>query len=213
MRIRNNRVAAVAIGTTVLVALGSAGGAVAAGMVGSIDIRNESIRSVDIKDGQVRLSDINDRAERQLRGRNGKDGVDGADGKDGAKGEPGVSNIEADGPYPGATNLTNGDNSTDKWLAGKPTELQSSWVMCAPGKVALGGGFSRADEGAAAFKGLQVVTSQPVQVVDGNPQAYTPIEGDADGSFVPNGWLVEGFNNGDTDLIVRPHVVCADVAE
>lgn len=213
MRIRNNRVATVAIGATVLVALGSAGGAVAAGMVGSIDIRNESIRSVDIKDGQVRLSDINDRAEAQLRGQDGKDGVDGVDGKDGAKGEPGVANIEADGPYPGATKLTNGDNSTAKWAAGKPNELQSSWVMCAPGKVALGGGFSRADEGAAAFKGLQIVTSQPVQVVNGNPQAYTPIEGDADGSFVPNGWLVEGFNNGDTELIVRPHVVCADVTK
>ena len=210
MRIRNNRVAAVAIGTTVLVALGSAGGAVAAGMVGSLDIRNESIRSVDIKDGQVRLSDINDRAEAQLRG---KDGVDGVDGKDGAKGEPGVANIEADGPYPGATELKDGDNSTAKWAAGKPNELQSSWVMCAPGKVALGGGFSRADEGAAAFKGLQIVTSQPVQVVDGNPQAYNPIKDDVDGSFVPNGWLVEGFNNGETELIVRPHVVCADVAE
>ena len=207
MRIRNNRVAAVAIGATVLVALGSAGGAVAAGMVGSIDIRNESIRSVDIKDGQVRLSDINDRAEGQLRGK------DGVDGKDGAKGEPGVANIEADGPYPGATNLTNGDNSTAKWVGGKSSELQSSWVMCAPGKVALGGGFSRADEGAAAFKNLQIVTSQPIQVVDGNPQAYTPIEGDDDGSFVPNGWLVEGFNNGDTDVIVRPHVVCADVTK
>jgi len=45
--------------------------------------------------------------------------------------------------------------------------------------------------------------------VDGNPQAYTPIEGDEDGSYVPNGWLVEGFNNGTSELIVRPHVICA----
>lgn len=63
--------------------------------------------------------------------------------------------------------------------------------MCPEGKAAVGGGYSRADESPAAFKGLQVVTSQPVQIVDGDPAAYNPIEGDPDGSFVPNGWLVE----------------------
>jgi hypothetical protein len=204
MRIRNHRVLATVAGATVLVALGTAGGATAAGLIGSADIRDNSIRSVDIRDGQVRLADISDLTEAKLAGR---------DGAQGEKGEPGLSNLEADGPYPGATELKDGDNSTLKWVGGTPDVLQSSWVMCAPGKVALGGGFSRADEGAAAFKGLQIVTSQPVQVKDGDPQAYSPIEGDVDGSFVPNGWLVEGFNNGSTDLIVRPHVVCAEVAK
>ncbi|MQA62619.1 MAG: hypothetical protein GEU86_14255 [Actinophytocola sp.] len=84
--------------------------------------------------------------------------------------------------------------------------------MCPEGKTAIGGGFSRADEGPAAYKNLQVVTSQPVQIEGGDPATYNPIEGDADGSYVPNGWLVEGFNNGDTDLIVRPHVVCAKIS-
>lgn len=207
MRIRNHRVLATVAGATVLVALGTAGGATAAGLIGSADIRDNSIRSVDIRDGQVRLADIADRAESKLAGQ------DGAQGEKGEKGEPGLSNLEADGPYPGATKLTQGDNSTSKWATGKPDELQSSWVMCAPGKVALGGGFSRADEAVSKFKGLQIVTSQPVQVVDGNPAAYTPIAGDPDGSFVPNGWLVEGFNTSDADLIVRPHVVCAEVAK
>ena len=207
MRIRNHRVLATVAGATVLVALGTAGGATAAGLIGSADIRDNSIRSVDIRNGQVRLSDIADRAESKLAGQ------DGAQGAKGEQGEPGLSKLEADGPYPGATNLQDGDNSTAKWVGGTPDALQSSWVMCAPGKVALGGGFSRADEGPAAFKGLQIVTSQPIQVKDGDPQAYTAIDGDVDGSFVPNGWLVEGFNNGSTDLIVRPHVVCAEVAE
>jgi hypothetical protein len=54
------------------------------------------------------------------------------------------------------------------------------------------------------------VSSQPTQVEDGE-LVYNRIEGDADWSFVPNAWLVEGYNNGDTDLIVRPHVICANV--
>jgi hypothetical protein len=35
---------------------------------------------------------------------------------------------------------------------------------------------------------------------------YTPITGDAAGSFVPNGWLIEGSNKG-----VRPWVTCTQV--
>lgn len=125
-----------------------------------------------------------------------------------------ISGLESDGPYPGATELQDGDNSTAKWPADAGAALHRSWVMCPAGKTAIGGGFSRADEGVAAFKNLQVVTSSPVQIKDGK-EVYEPITGDADGSFVPNAWLVEGFNNGGPaapDLIVRPHVVCATIA-
>lgn len=127
----------------------------------------------------------------------------------------GVVQVESDGPYPGATDLGSmdgqGDNSEAKWVGDGGAELQTSWVQCAGAKIAIGGGFSRADEGAAAFKGLQVVTSQPVQIADGEI-VYSPIDGDEAGSYVPNGWLVEGFNNNEGgELIVRPHVVCAKV--
>jgi len=66
-----------------------------------------------------------------------------------------------------------------------------------------------------------VVTSSPAQIdpgIEDDPATaaderivHTPIEGDAAGSFVPNGWLVEGFNTGNTDLIVQPWVICAAV--
>lgn len=64
---------------------------------------------------------------------------------------------------------------------------------------------------------LNIVTFAPAQV---RPAAgggfeffYQPIAGDAAGSFVPNAWLVEGFNNNTSgELIVRPHVICAEVA-
>ena len=111
-------------------------------------------------------------------------------------------------------------NSTAEWSGDGGTALQQSWVRCADGKAAIGGGYSRADEAVSAFKGLQIVSSSPAQITaDGKVVSqtggagFTPIAGDAAGSFVPNGWLVEGFNNNPAgvDLIVRPWVVCAVV--
>ena len=89
--------------------------------------------------------------------------------------------------------------------------LQQSWVMCAPGKVALGGGFGQDD---VQTSELRIVTSTPVQIAHGmtyleDPSVYKPI--DPEGSFVPNGWLVQGYNLSDQALIVRPWVICATV--
>lgn len=122
-----------------------------------------------------------------------------------------VTGLESDGPYPGATKLQEGDNSTAYWA--NDGKLQRSWVMCPAGKVALGGGYTAAADASLADKlATQIVTSAPVQVKDGNPEAYTPIAGDKDGSFVPNGWLVEGVYTGTNDkLIVRPHITCAKI--
>lgn len=124
-----------------------------------------------------------------------------------------VTGLESDGPYPGATELKDGDNSTAYWK--NDGKLQRSWVMCPAGKVALGGGFTLASDASVADKVLTHVTaSAPIQVKDGDPDTYAPITGDVDGSFVPNGWLVEGVYTGTNDaLIVRPHVVCANVAK
>ncbi|MGH3331232.1 MAG: hypothetical protein ACRDPJ_07965 [Nocardioidaceae bacterium] len=57
MSLRNNRIAAVAVGAAVLVGFSSVG-AVAAGYIGSDGIRDNSIRSVDIRDGQVQKADV-----------------------------------------------------------------------------------------------------------------------------------------------------------
>lgn len=207
-----SRATSALLGAALAVTLGG-GTAVAAATIGTDDIRNGAVTKVKVADGAVGSMEALDRS------------LTGADVKQDSLGRwvftpylrgliedvEGGSELESDGPYPGATELQDGDNSTDKWVGDEGASFQQSWVMCPEGKTAIGGGFSRADEGPAAFKHLQVVTSQPVQIVNGNPQAYTPIEGDVDGSYVPNGWLVEGFNNGTTDLIVRPHVICAVV--
>lgn len=127
-----------------------------------------------------------------------------------------ITNIESDGPYPGATKLQdypgNGANSTEKVPADGQTH--DVWVQCAETaagqKIALGGGFRlAADAGVAAESKVQVVASEPTQI-QGGKVVYQPITGDKAGSFEPNGWLVSARNDGTTDVIVRPWVTCAN---
>jgi hypothetical protein len=149
-------------------------------------------------------------------GAKGDKGDTGAKGNTGADGASGVTNLESDGPYPGrsdpANNLSGnqGAQSTLAWVGNNGSTLQQSWVKCAPGKTALGGGFGDNDGGGQDK--LNVVTSAPAQVDGTGAITYAPIAGDAAGSFVPNAWLVEGYNNNTSgEIIVRPHVICAEV--
>ena len=198
----HSRTAAVVAAAAVVVSLGGVGSAVAAGTIGSSDIRNGAVRSVDIADQDVLKVDVGPNAV----GYSELTGDVVSDIKTGT-----LRHLESDGPYPGVTHLDNGDNSTALWAADEGATLQSSWVMCAPGKTAIGGGFSRADEGVAAYRDLQIVSSRPAQF-KGGKEVYDAIAGDPDGSFVPNAWLVEGFNNAVSgDVVVRPWVVCAAI--
>jgi hypothetical protein len=154
-----------------------------------------------------------DKGDKGLKGDKGDKGLKGDKGD---RGEVGISDLEADGPYPGEANTPlhgdQGAQSTAKWTHGTPTLLQRSWVMCAPGKVALGGGFGQND-GAYQTDKLVIVTSTPLNInADGvmYPPNGTPT--DDEGSLLaPNGWLVEGYNQSDKDLVVRPWVICAKV--
>lgn len=180
------------------VALG--GTATAVSQFGSGAIKDGSIRSRDIHNGSITKDDLDNASERAMRG---------------------FKNLETDGPYPGVPSLdlgsmeNQGDNSDSLWA--HDGSRQTSWVECAPGKVALGGGFNLAsDAGDVAAKTVQVVVSEPTQVEGGKTiyddgSIYHPIPGDEAGSFVPNGWLVQGFNTGTTDVVVRPWVICADI--
>lgn len=188
---------AVLLGALALfVALG--GTATAVSQFGSGAIKDGSIRSRDIHNGAITKADLDNRAEQAIRG---------------------FKNLETDGPYPGSTDLggmhDQGDNSDTLWA--NDGTRQTSWVQCAPGKVALGGGFNLAsDAGDAAAKDVQVVVSEPTQVKNAktlydDPSVYEPIKGDEAGSFVPNAWIVQGFNTGTANVVVRPWVICADI--
>lgn len=122
-----------------------------------------------------------------------------------------VSGVEADAPYPGATQLgdlgengNQGSNSDAKVPGDSGAASHTVWVKCAPGKVAVGGGFQlAADASLAAKKAIQVVTSQPTGAA---------IDGDPADSMLPTGWEVEVINNGTEDVIVRPAVTCLAVS-
>jgi hypothetical protein len=184
-KLSRSRTGAVIVGATVLVTLGGVGGAVAANTVGSSDIRDGAVHTVDIHDHAVTSAKL----APEVLGRF-------------------MQRLEADGPYPGYTHLKQGDNSDKLWVGDSGATLQQSWVQCAPDKTALGGGFGMWDYGPETVKSLQIVTSVPATIKDGQI-VDTPIKGDVDQSIKPNGWLVEGFNNGTTDVSVRPWVVCA----
>lgn len=180
-----SRTAAVIGAATVLVTVGGVGGAVAAGQIGSSDIRDGGVHTADIHDRAVTGSKLSNGVLRLFQ-----------------------HHLEADGPYPGLTQLDQGANSTQAWVGDSGATLQTSWVRCAAHKVATGGGFGQYDQGVAAAKNIQIVTSVPATIQNGQV-VDTPIPGDVDQSIRPNGWLVEGFNNGATDVTVRPWVVCA----
>jgi hypothetical protein len=147
-------------------------------------------------------------------GKQGLKGETGATGLAGPQGQPGLSAIEADGPYPSLTQLATypgaGANSGDAWVSDPTGQmLQSSWVMCPPGKVAIGGGFGANDVNSSK---LVIVTSAPFYVDPQTLKPGTPASIDDEGSIVPNAWLVQGYNMSDQSIVVRPWVVCAKIA-
>ena len=150
-------------------------------------------------------------------GATGPAGPAGPKGEKGDRGSPGLSDLEADGPYPGRSDPENnlhgdqGAQSTLMWMHGQPTVLQESWVMCAPGKVALGGGFGQDD---VQTDQLVIVTSTPINITKDGVKYPAGTPTDEVGSLLaPNGWLVQGYNKSDLDLIVRPWVICAKVSD
>jgi len=81
--------ASVGVMATVAV-IGIGGTATAAHLIGSKDIKNNSVRSVDLRDGTIKISDLNATTISELRaaaGKDGKDGTNGTDGKDGVDGK------------------------------------------------------------------------------------------------------------------------------
>ena len=112
--------------------------------------------------------------EQGKKGDKGDPGDRGDKGDKGDQGKPGISNLETDGPYPGRPDPENnlsgdqGDQSTKLWS--HDGTLQTSWVMCAPGKTALGGGFGQDD---AQTDQLVIVTSSPARSRTARPTSMT----------------------------------------
>ena len=228
MNIRKNRVAAVAVGAIVLVGFSSMG-AVAGTMITGAQIKDQSIRSNDIATGGVGSSEVRDASilTRDLSqatidslkgatGAKGEKGDTGAKGETGATGAQGVKGDKGSKGEPGVTNVIAGAGYTHTWAGDQGAHLNTIIESCADGQVALGGGFSTwggsdVNAGGTPYdlggdnKNIQVTVSAPYYEELYNENNYG-------GNIRPSEWVVKGYNNGDTDQVVRAWVVCADVA-
>jgi hypothetical protein len=223
---RRGRVA-VTVGATaaLLLGLGGIGGAVAADLIGSKDIKNNSIRSADVKDGGLGVQDLSQQARNELStpGSGGADGKNGAAGPKGdtgprgpagPRGEPGPKGEPGDD---GVSGLQAIQETSDTWPVDPDpdavppvrSQQQQLVVKCASGKVALGGGW-RADydpgqtDGSELGREVLISASYPARVSGGNAVP-------ADSDRKPNAWVIEGFNETEEDVTVDAFVVCADV--
>lgn len=205
----------VAVGALILVSLGGVGGAYASGKITGAQIKNQTITSADIaaggvgaseiRNGGVGANDLSQTAKDSLKGQDGKDGVDGkdgtngtngTDGKDGVDGKNGVANLTTDGTDPGET-----------VAAGAQKEVV---ITCQDGQKATGGGYSITDDSGNPI--TDPVVAAKTRVLGSYPYFtgdYTP--SNARGSFVADAWHVNVLNLSDTDVRVRPWIVCADV--
>ena len=189
----NSRVALGGLIAVVMVAVGATG-ASAAHLIGSKDIRDNSVRSRDIHDntiksndladGSVALADLNNDVRSALTPKTAQGGVP---------------------QRPGLDNVIAGSGYHTTWTGDSGATLQTVREECPTGQYALGGGFSTfgGDKDLGGDnKDIQITVSAPY--FEG---AYVPVD-DA-GNFRPTEWVVKGYNNGTADQLVRAWVTCA----
>lgn len=70
--------------------LSATGGAVAAGLVTSSQIKNNTIKSIDVRNGTLQTGDLSGAARAALAGQDGVNGTNGSPGTNGADGAPGL---------------------------------------------------------------------------------------------------------------------------
>jgi hypothetical protein len=188
---RNTKVVAGVVAAAALLTVGGASGAMA----------DKLITGHDIKDGSISRADLNGHVNTKL----DKAGERGPAGHQGVTGKDGVTDLNAGAGY------------THTWAGDGGANLNAIVAKCDPGQQALSGGFSTwggsdVNESGLPYdlggdnKSIQVTVSAPY-----TGEAYD--ETKYHGNIRPDRWVVKGYNNGDTDQIVRAWVVCATVTD
>lgn len=158
------------VAATLALVIATAGTSYAAIVVTSANIKDETIQSRDVRNGALKLADINDTAEAQLRGQVGPRGPAGPRGLPGEQGEPGQQGLPGQPGQPGqpgeqgapGTNGVSGLVYTKKQVAGTAGAPITAEAACPAGKRVIGGGFSTA------------AGSMIAAVRDGQPTIYPP---------------------------------------
>lgn len=207
-----SRTAAVVIGAIIL-AVGATGGAVAAGQLTGEDIENGSIKKVDLGKNSVGwLGELNQATRDKIKSFAGEDGEDGQDGAQGPAGPAGPKGEKGDKGDPGVTQFAAGAHYESTWKAHSYGE---TITKCPEGEVVTGGGFSHfggyPSNGSYDLGGenrdIEITVSAPYIAGE-----YQPIS-ESDSRFEADQWVVRGYNNGDTDQVVRAWVICADITQ
>ena len=119
-RVLESRVVAIAAGATVL-AVAAGGAGFAAGQIDSGDVKNESLRGADIKNGTLSGKELTKSLKEHLKGSEGPQGPAGPPGPEGPKGDKGDK----------------GDPGEDG------AALEDSFVSTAPTTIDTGGSFTQ----------------------------------------------------------------------
>ena len=152
-----------------IVGLSATGGAVAAGQIGSAGIADDSVRSVDLKDGRgVGVPDLRNDLKTYIDSKEGSDGTDGTDGSDGSDGLAGAV-------YRTLT-YTNGGTGSATVACADTTEESMKYT-------AISGGVQGSTDSTQSPDAFAVTSSFPGRM---NWDTGTPREGRLDG------WIVLG---------------------
>ena len=158
----------------------------AATTIGSAQIKNNSIRSADVRDGTLAPKDLSPKTRSVIRAANGARGRTGARGLEGATGPVGPAAAA------GATNVVARTNS----VSVPAVSTGSAIVQCLPGERATGGGG-----GLPAGAGTRIlVQSGPIDISGSLPIAA---------GSVPTGWRVDVDNTTGLALNAVANAICA----
>lgn len=135
------------VAATLALVIATGGTSYAAVVVTSANIKDETVQSRDVRNGTLKLSDINDTAEAQLRGKVGPRGPAGPRGLPGEPGEPGEQGLPGEQGEPGeqgipGTNGVSGLVYTRTQVSGTAAAPITAEAACPAGKKVVGGGFS-----------------------------------------------------------------------
>jgi hypothetical protein len=190
---RSRRVPAIA-GAVLVIAVIGGGSATAASLVTSKGVQDDSLRSVDVKDGSLRVKDLTSRAVHTLQqgsagtGASGSTGATGATGAQGPKGDKGANGLL--GAFYATAFYNVGDTNAGAIATVACSSTSTAYTALSGGVQVLGIGDNQTEIDAANSRNTPVSSSFPGRM---NWDTNTPRPDRLDG------WIVQfGGNAGAT---------------
>jgi hypothetical protein len=161
---RSRRVPAIA-GAVLVIAVIGGGSATAASLVTSKGVQDDSLRSVDVKDGSLRVKDLTSRAVHTLQqgsagtGASGSTGATGATGAQGPKGDTGANGLL--GAFYATAFYNVGDTNAGAIATVACSSTSTDFTAISGGVQVLGIGDNQAEIDAANARNTPVSSSFP----------------------------------------------------